>query len=353
MSLLTERLLGARMTDGPNWASPDQQPEQRPYQPPPPPPGWTGPPPGAAAKPGVIPLRPLGLGEILDGAISTMRAHPRPMLGVSAIVVAVSQLLILATTYPLLDDVNRAANFDQNTPPSEIYALVGKTFAILGITVLITLLLRVFLSGFLTMVVGKAVLGQPVGIGAVWDRVRPRLLALLGLTLVYPAVGLAAGVVVVVLILIAPPLGVVAIIAAIPVAFWLVILFSLATPALMLENARVGRAFGRSRRLVAGSWWRIFGITLLAGLIATVVALVITTPFTYFGGGFDQLTSTQPVPPTITELVLSTIGGIIAGTLTEPFAAAVTVLLYTDQRMRREGMDIELARAAGAPPPAL
>jgi hypothetical protein len=182
--------------------------------------------------------------------------------------------------------------------------------------------------------------------------VRPRLLPLLGLTLVYPLVIVLATAVVVVLALVAPPLAVVVVIAAIVVGIWLLVLFSLATPALVLENARVGQAFGRSRRLVRGSWWRIFGITLLAGVIAFVIALIITVPFEYLGDGFDTVTSTEPVSPTTKYLVFSTIGGIIASTITEPFAAAVTVLLYTDQRMRREGMDIELARAAGmAPPP--
>ncbi|MFB7503638.1 hypothetical protein ACFC0P_08995, partial [Streptomyces broussonetiae] len=46
--------------------------------------GWGGPP--SAAKPGVIPLRPLGVGEILDGAVSTMRAYWRTVLGISLIV---------------------------------------------------------------------------------------------------------------------------------------------------------------------------------------------------------------------------------------------------------------------------
>jgi hypothetical protein len=49
--------------------------------------------------------------------------------------------------------------------------------------------------------------------------------------------------------------------------------------------------------------------------------------------------------------MVSTIGSILAGTLTYPFVAAVTVLLYVDLRMRREGLDLTLARAAGVAPP--
>ena len=49
-------------------------------------PGWAGypPPPPPPPKPGMIALRPLGVGEILDGSISAIRAHPRLMLGLSA-----------------------------------------------------------------------------------------------------------------------------------------------------------------------------------------------------------------------------------------------------------------------------
>ena len=49
--------------------------------------------------------------------------------------------------------------------------------------------------------------------------------------------------------------------------------------------------------------------------------------------------------------LLTTLGGIVAGALTYPFAASVATLLYVDLRMRKEGLDIELMRAAGATPP--
>jgi hypothetical protein len=298
-------------------------------------------------KPGVIPLRPLGLGEILDGAISSMRAHPKVMLGFSAIVVTVSQLISVAATYPLLDDVQRLAEAGPNATQDEALSLVGASLAVLSINILVILLSRVLLSGFLTITVGKAVLGQPVGFGEVWSRVRPRLWALLGLTLVYPAVALGAGLLIVLIALAVPGLAVVLIIVAIPFAVWLFIMFSLATPALMLENAAIVKAFGRSRTLVRGAWWRTFGIQLLAGIIAGIVAAIITVPFSLINGDFGG-----EVPDiTLAYLAIGTIGAIIAGTITEPFAAGVTVLIYTDRRMRVEGMDIELARAAGIAPP--
>jgi hypothetical protein len=302
---------------------------------------------GASAKPGVIPLRPLGLGEILDGAISTMRAHPRLMLGVAAIVVTIGQLITLGVTFPWLDDINRAVEIGPNTDPDELYSLLGKSLLVSLISLVVLLVARVFLAGFITLVVGKAVLGQPMTAADVWARVRPSMGRLLGLTLIYPAIAFGAIIILVFVTVVVAPLGILLILGTIPVAIWLWVVFSLATPALVLENTKIGQAFGRSRQLVRGSWWRIFGITLLAALIAGILAFIIGLPFEALGGGFGNLSTTGMAALSTKYLLLSTIGTIIASTITEPFAAAVTVLLYTDQRMRNEGLDIELARTAG------
>ena len=44
------------------------------------------------------------------------------------------------------------------------------------------------------------------------------------------------------------------------------------------------------------------------------------------------------------------IGAIAAGTVTRPISAAVTVLLYVDMRMRKEGLDLALRTASGGGP---
>jgi len=37
-----------------------------------------------AHKPGIVPLRPLQLGDILDGAVKAVRFNPKSMVGMSA-----------------------------------------------------------------------------------------------------------------------------------------------------------------------------------------------------------------------------------------------------------------------------
>ena len=48
-----------------------------------------------ALKPGVIPLRPLSLSDIFNGAVAYIRANPKATLGFSTIVVVATQLVAL------------------------------------------------------------------------------------------------------------------------------------------------------------------------------------------------------------------------------------------------------------------
>ena len=122
-------------------------------------------------------------------------------------------------------------------------------------------------------------------------------------------------------------------------------LFALAPAALVLERQSVTRALGRSRELVRRSWWRVFGILLLAFVIAGIVNGIISLPFGLAGGGLTSIGGrTSGVH--FTQLVISGIGGLLASTVSRPFTAGVAALLYIDRRMRAEALDLSLARAA-------
>ncbi|MCW7990815.1 membrane protein, partial [Streptomyces platensis subsp. clarensis] len=88
-----------------------------------------------AAKPGVIPLRPLAVGEILDGAVTTMRAHWRTVLGISLIVAVVSQTAITVVTGLWFQGADRAPSLSsENIPPlRETMREVGNSLAATGI----------------------------------------------------------------------------------------------------------------------------------------------------------------------------------------------------------------------------
>jgi len=155
-------------------------------------------------------------------------------------------------------------------------------------------------------------------------------------------VGLAAGPVAGVIV------GIVLALAAWVFGAILTVRWHLAIPVVMLERLGPLKSLGRSWRLVRRSSWRVFGILLLTYLIVGIAVEVISVPFALGSGGLSLLTARTNV--NVVGLVVQAIGQIISGTLAAPMISGVIVLLYTDLRMRREGMDITLqaATAGGA-----
>ncbi|QEU93981.1 hypothetical protein CP970_26510 [Streptomyces kanamyceticus] len=322
---------------------------------------WQGPPP--AAKPGVIPLRPLGVGEILDGAVSTMRAHWRTVLGISLTVAVLTEVVVVLLQGLVLNDtVDTDALNDPSATLGELTRAMGDTMLSSGVVLVITLLGTIVATALLTMVTSRAVLGKSVTTSEAWQDSRPQLARLFGLTLLIPLIGVAivgVGVLPGLLIALAgasdagASLAILGGLAATVAALWIVVRFSLASPALMLEKQGVKKSLARSVKLVRGSWWRVFGIQLLAAIIANVVASIIVIPFTFIAGALsgEGVTGFLDNAGDLgwTFLIVSGVGSVIGSMLTFPITAGVTVLLYIDQRIRREALDLELARAAGLP----
>ena len=97
------------------------------------------------------------------------------------------------------------------------------------------------------------------------------------------------------------------------------------------------------------SFWRVFGILLLAGIIVLVASSVLRLPFTVISAAFSSGSAplAQAIRPSVASLVIGAVGSIVAGAITQPISAGVTVLLYVDLRMRREGLDLALQTATG------
>jgi len=315
-------------------------------------------------------LRPLGVGELLDGAISALRANPRTMLALTAVIVVLSQLIQLVLTLPVIGITEDLGSVQPESDPDEALSALGSALASLALLYIaqfvVTFLSFHILVGLLAPVVGRAVLSDQISVREAWRQVRPRLLPLLGMALLLLIVSVGPA-------LLAIGLGVLLIAAGGPLAvaggllsglgglgalvasIWAYVTLAFATPALVLERQPIRAAIARSRQLVRGSWWRVCGILLLGLLLYFVVSSVLSTAFTLPFLFTVDFTASEPAPVTMLQIILGALGGIVSNGVTFPFGAAVVVLLYVDQRMRREGLDLELARAAGAPgqpPPA-
>ncbi len=137
------------------------------------PPGY-GPPVAPALKPGVIPLRPLSLSDIFNGAVAYIRANPKATLGLTTVVVVVAQLLALILS---VGPLAVTGELQPSLSGEEVStgALLGSSASSIAGAVA-TWLSSILLSGMLTVVVGRAVFGTSITIGEAWQRLRPRLL---------------------------------------------------------------------------------------------------------------------------------------------------------------------------------
>lgn len=330
------------------------------YGPPPPAGGSWGARP-SELKPGVVPLRPLGLGEVLDGAVGVIRRYPRPALGLSAIVAVVTTLLnvvLLVTAFQPVLQLDPSSFDDGDTAALE--GALGGAFAGGALSIVLTLLAGAVLTGAITAVVGKAVLGAPLSFGDVWTQVRPLLLKLVGLAVlvlvvVYGVFLLGIAVAVGLFAVGGAVFGFIAIpvvLVAAALAVYLYIRFALAPCVLVLERTSIRTSLRRSGVLVKGDWWRVLGILLLTFVIGTFVSQIVQLPFAVLGAGSPGgLVDPDAGAFGTRELVASAIGGGLASTIIAPFTAGVRALLYVDRRMRAEGLDVALAAAAATPRP--
>ena len=92
--------------------------------------------------------------------------------------------------------------------------------------------------------------------------------------------------------------------------------------AVVVENRRYVEALGASWQLVRGSWWRVFGIVLIANLIVGVAGAVISVPFVAGAEAADSA-------------ALQLASDIVVGVLTAPAVALIGTLLYYDLRARK------------------
>jgi hypothetical protein len=281
-----------------------------------------------------IPLRPLGLGDLLDGTFTTIRRNPRATVGLAAVLVTVQQVLSVGVDL-VTNGLPTLGGFEDQ---AFSFQAIGGFGGIIG--TLLAAVVGAVLTGMLVVVVSDDVIGRRASAGDVWRRVRPRLWALL----------LAAAIAG-----ITPYLGLVFLVVP-GLALWA--LFALTTPALVLEGLGPFAAIARSCRLAAPSLIRVWCIRALSVLLATLMQLLIVVPFEVAGAivvfASDAETDSAVA---VVVLALSVLGSIIAGTLTAPFLAGVLALMYIDRRMRAEGLDLVLRRqqrtGGGAAPAAV
>jgi hypothetical protein len=259
-------------------------------------------------------LRPRGIGEILDSAVALYRARFTRLVKVAVIVVvpvqALSAIVLLSAQpdhYSLSVTGAVTPQYDSNSFAVQLAAFI--VVAVVGV------LSTALVVAVCTRILADAYIDTDSGTADAFRAVRPRVLAVVGTSLI---------------VLVSEAIGVVACLVGVLVPMTL---FAVAVPALILERVGVGAAIGRSIALTKTHVMHVLGLVLTAQLLSVILN-------TALAEGIRLLLRSDN--GTVSAVIGQSIASTIAGVLTTPFVAATVVALYFDLRIRDEAYDIQL-----------
>jgi len=318
-------------------------------------------------QPGVVPLRPLNLGDIVAGVFGTLRRYFRALY-LPLLAVAGGALVLVAgytaVAYSVLGDLYeklRDAD-DHGMTPGEVTTLVSVLVGGVLLLAVLSAALYVVAAATGTVVLRHAVIGRPVTAARAWAEARPWLgrvlasyllpvgamMALLvaAEALVLAVAGLSGSVGTVLLGFLVLPFLCVA-------AVYVKVRLVLQVPVLVLEETGVVPAIRRAWRLNEGNWWRSLGIPLLLGMLGSAVVQLVLGPVSAVG--MSMVFPTGEIGPDtmpdfgglIGFLMLLLLVGFLGTVATLPLMPLTNGLLYIDRRIRNERLDIALGEAAG------
>lgn len=285
-----------------------------------------------------IPLRPLGFGEIVDGALQLYRRDFGLYYLIALLAAVPGYILMLVTG---ADAAMLAAD------PVADAALLAEA----GLVLLLTAVIAWVGTVAVAVAMAERIEERSVSVARSYRETLRHLPSAAGATLLaFVLFGFVAGVfalggVAVMLSLAASgnvaltlfgTLGVFAVGAAITL-FWLAATFAI-LPAVVIERRGVIGALQRSLSLCRGGWLRVIGIMIVASIINLAPTVAITVLF----GMQDLFTSPEALGTVDAESqwLLNTANLLIAP-LTAPFMVGSIMMLFHDRRVRSEAYDLE------------
>lgn len=307
----------------------------------------------------IIPLRPLTMGDIFDGAFKAIRSNPVVMFLVALILLLMQAVVLTILSTVFFDPYTAITSMLQN--PNDFSGLenfFSSTLILATVNGLMSIVITNIITGILITAIRYAVYNKKASLNTVWAQTRPLILPLIGLSLL---VSLIIGAVPLVVFGISTVLTVygaasgsgailtlfsLLLMLVFPVVMVFVIVvaikLSMATPALIMENISITQALRRSWELTKGNFWRILGITLLAAILVGIIAAILSSPAALFTYGSTTLGTTTGQALFFNAII--ELFSAIASAVTVPFTTAVTALLYLDLRFRSEGLHMTIAR---------
>lgn len=247
-------------------------------------------------------LRPLSVGETLDAVFSIYRDRFSAMVTIIAVIlvpVGILSAIIQSSMFTTVGDLNAGRTTIGGAIIVSILGWVAQLLATAAVT--------------------KAVAGEYLGRSLTWQEAiagaRSHLGALIGAS-----------------ILIAIGVGIGFILLVIPGLF-LLVSWALAVPAIVVEDLGATEGIGRSWALVSGRRWPILGVFVVLYIILFIVGALLGLLLNglFFSG-------MSPRSSVLVSGLISTVSQVV----TAPLLAIGITVVYFDQRVRKEGFDLEL-----------
>jgi len=267
-----------------------------------------------------FPIGAMSVGDILDRGQKLLFAR-FPVLFFAALLIQLP-LIALQLVVPYIT-------------PSNAAGVVLLTF---GVLVLYMLILTPIVRAISLRVVMQEYVDQPVTFGEAFSSSLARFGPLLGSVILYGV------------------LVFLSFFACVIPSIYLSIAWAFVAQVVVLEGLGGMDALNRSKQLVAGHWWRVFGVLFLIGVVTAVISNLVQYAVGAALPPYDQV----PGPfgrPIITNFRFGNYAvGILAMQIAQVFFAAYSAvcvtLLYLDLRIRKEGFDLEIEAQKQAAPAA-
>ena len=313
------------------------------------------------AQPGIIPLRPLTVGELFNGAFQAVRVNPQTMFGFAFAIMAIVGLVEAFFASSSTSSLTRAlTSGDSQDLVSSLGSSMG-SFVTSGLSMLAT----AFLSGMLALTVWDAVLGRKSSPADAWHRFSPRFVPVLLATLLIGVIEFVA-IMLVLLVFMIPFFLVVVnaasarsydsasasiggalsiiflmIVALIVVGCFFTVKFAFTSSAVVLEGLGPVDAIKRSWSLSKGSFWRILGRILLIGIVIGLISSVL-------GGIVGAILGVGATAADSVGMLVafSAFVSALLSAVVIPVQSSFYTLMYLDERMRKENLAPMIAQEA-------
>lgn len=313
-------------------------------------------------QPGIVPLRPLGVGDLFSGTFEALSKNPFVLFILPGIVTIVAGIITLVTIYFALPNFTSLVDFDGRISTDDL-STIGMTMALRTIPFVLILL---GLAGLFPAIVvpngtADAIIGKKLSAEDAFKRFKSRLLAMIGLNILWTFLfTLIVSVTFAVFSLVALGVtgyvtyrshtqmmmvfllfGSVGAITTFLVCVFFHVRFIFAQTVCAVENLSPFKALKRSWKLTQGVAFKTLGRTILIamvmGAIGSIFSGVLYT-FTTFTISTDFTSFTISTDPQmyLTAIPLAAVASTIVQMLVMPLSQTYIALMYVDERIRKE-----------------